>query len=855
MQIGRYRRRGFKIKLPALNWGKWSLIAILSGVVMTILVIAYFSRGLPDPNKIVRRDGFSTVVYEKGGEKVLYDFFVDENRKFTSLSDMPEYLREATIAVEDKDFYKHSGFDPLGYLRIVKNFILRGRVIGGSTLTQQLVKNVLLTNERSISRKIRELVLALRIERRFSKDEILQMYLNESPYGGTAWGVAAASNEYFGKDVKDLDLVESIILAGIPQAPSRYSPYSSTPKAYVARATEVARRMKEDGYIDEATEKQVIESLPNYEFAKSSGSLKAGHFVMYIKEQLDDILGEGVAAGGGYKVLTTLDLELQEKAEAIVAEEIEKVAKTLNISNGALLLMNPNNGDILAMVGSRNYQDKEIDGQVNVTTRLRQPGSSIKPLVYAAAFEKGYSPASVLMDVITEFPGKDDKTPYLPKNYDGKERGPVHLRESLASSLNIPAVKLLALVGVKDVLTMGYKMGLNSLEPTSANMSRLGLSLALGGGEVKLLELVSAYGAFANGGSKVTPRSILRITDRNGKTVYESKVANPPRVVDEKVAFLVNSVLSDNSARQLTFSANSLLNLGTRAVAVKTGTTNDLRDNWTIGWSKEGVVGVWVGNNNNAQMKNVASGVSGAAPIWRRMMLEFLTKYPDKPFDIPKGVSQIEVDKFSGYPAHDGYETIKDWFIDGTVPTGDDTIHTKMKVCKSDANRLANQLQISRGEYDLREVIEYKEKDPISGKDLWQKAIDGWVATKSADPRMKIPSGECEGIKGTNISIKNPSEKSRTDSDPLEINVEVVSEKSIEWVDFYLDGIKEDRFTSIPYRRAYTLDKGKHSLQVRARNNAGEEVEKTIQFSVKEDYVEPTPSPSPTESITPTPTT
>lgn len=826
---------------------------VVLGTVFFVGLVLWFSRDLPDPNKVVRYSGFSSVILDRTGKEVLYDLYVDQNRKFTPLSEVPEYLRNATIAIEDKDFYKHSGFDPLAFLRITKNVITKRRLIGGSTLTQQLVKNVLLTNERTLTRKIREFILALRIERRFSKDEILQMYLNEAPYGGTARGVASAAQMYFGKDVSDLNLIESIILAGIPQAPSRYSPFlGSNPKAYVTRAREVARRMREDGYIDAEMEKQVVDALDSTEFKKNSTSLKAGHFVMYVKSQLEEMFGPGILDAGGLKVTTTLDLPLQEASEKIVAEEIEKVEKSLLISNGASVIIDPNNGEILSMVGSRNYFETEAtDGQFNVVINPRQPGSSIKPLVYATALLEGYTPATMLMDVVTEFPGKDENTPYIPKNYDGKERGPVRLREALASSLNVPAVKLLSLVGLKDVLTQGYKMGIDTLEPTPETLSRLGLSMALGGGEVRLLDLVSAYGAFANGGMKVTPVAILKVEDKDGKVIFENRSVAPERVIDEKVAFLINSMLSDNEARLLTFGPNSYLNLGNRAVAVKTGTTNDLKDNWTVGWSRDGVVGVWVGNNNNKQMKNVASGVSGAAPIWRREMLEVLTKKPDRPFETPKGVVQVEVDRISGYPAHDGFPAYKEWFIEGTVPSGEDPIHKKIAVCKGANDKLATAVQVAQGNFDWREVVVTAEKDPLTNKDLWNKAIDGWVATKSADPKFKVPKEYCEDSSGLQVNITNPTSRSRYDSDSIEVSFDIFSDKPVDWAELYLNDNLEQKFTSPPYRKTFSLPMGNHKVRVVARNTDGRTADQTTEFAIKQDYL--TPTPTVTATISPTP--
>jgi 1A family penicillin-binding protein len=847
----RYRRRKrIKLKNPLkrwnLNWGKIVLIGGVSGVVLLIGLFFWFSKDLPDPENVLRKTGFSSVILDREGEEILFDVYTDENRKFTPLEEMPDYLRQATIAVEDKDFYNHQGFDLMGMLRGFSRLFTRGRAEGGSTLTQQLVKNVLLTTERRVSRKVREFVLSVRIESRFEKDDILQMYLNEAPYGGTAWGVAAASEMYFGKEVAELNLAESVILAGLPQAPTRYSPYSSS-KGYIDRAKHVARRMQEDGYIDEETQIELEKTLEDVEFRPAGASIKAPHFVMEVRAILEDMFGPQILERGGLKVTTTLDWGLQEKAQDIVAKEIAKVVDTLGISNGASVMIDVNSGDVLSMVGSRSFFDEDIDGEVNVVTRLRQPGSSIKPVVYATALLNGFTPASVLIDVETEFPGKDENTPYIPKNYDGEEHGPLHLKEALASSINIPAVKLLARVGVKEVLTQAYKMGMTSLEPTQANMSRLGLSMALGGGEVKLLELSSAYGAFANGGYKVEPGFILKVEDANGEVLFEKKEVKPSRVIDEKVAFLMNSMLSDNSARLITFGENSYLNLGSRSVAVKTGTTNDMRDNWTVGWTSDVVVGVWVGNNDNSPMKNVASGVSGAAPIWRKQMLDVLSMYPDNGFSVPEGVEEVEVDRVSGYPAHDGFAAYKEWVIGGTLPTGEDKIHQQVKVCKNDETRLANPVQVIQGNYNGKEFIVLKEDDPLTDKNLWQIGIDAWVS-KQADDKYRPPTEFCESASGLDVQIISPKDRSRINSTSVEFRFEITSENEIDWVKLYLDGVEEEKFTSRPYtKKIENLADGQHEVKVLARDKSGKESDRVHEFGINEDWgATPTPTPTPT---------
>lgn len=842
-----YRRHKFRFGgVPSIkiNIGKWLFFGLLGMTFLVIVTFAWFSRGLPDPAKVQRKTGFSTEILDRTGKVILYDVFTDQDRKFTPLSEVPDYLKKATIAIEDKEFYNHQGFDPLAFLRIIKNVVFKQRLIGGSTLTQQLVKMILLTNERSVSRKIREFMLSLRIERTFTKDEILQMYLNEAPYGGTAVGVAAASQIYFGKEPKELSLSECILLAGLPQSPSRYSPYNgSNNKAYLPRAKEVSRRMREDGVITKEMETQVNSELDKIQFlGLGSNKIKAPHFVMYVKQLLEEKYGPSILETGGLKVTTSLDWEFQQKAEKAVKEEVDKVTNSLNIKNGSSVMLNTATGEILSMVGSKDFFDKTIDGEVNVSMRLRQPGSSIKPLVYATAFTKNFGPSTVLADTVTEFPGKDEATPYVPKNYDGKEHGLIHLRDALGSSINIPAVKLLALTGVENVLRQGYKMGLTSLDPTKETLARVGLSMALGGAEVRLLDLAAAYSAFANGGYKSDPVAILKIEDNQGRVIFENKAVKPERVLDEKVAFLINSILSDNNARLLTFGQNSYLNMGPRAVAVKTGTTNDLRDNWTIGWSRDFIVGVWVGNNNNEKMKNVASGVSGAAPIWRREMLDALTIKTDTPFTVPEGVSQVEVDKISGFPAHDGFGTYREWFINGSIPGGPDPIHMKVKMCKSDPGKLADKVSISQGNFDEKEFVIIKENDPLTPKALWQKGIDEWIV-KQENSIYKPPVEVCGASATMDIQIVTPADRARVDGDQVTIRFSVVSAKPIVEARLYLDGTQEQIFTGGDYIKTIKVSTGLHTVKIVAKNNEGVEESKINSFAVNIDYVSPTPSP------------
>lgn len=834
-------------KVSSALMAKLFFFGLVGGTLLIVVAFAWYSRDLPDPNAIARKEGFSTQILDRKGETVLFDVYEDENRRFTPINEVPGSLKQATIAIEDKDFYKHEGFSFTGMFRGFLRLFTRGRAAGGSTLTQQLVKNVLLTSERRLSRKVKELVLAVQIERNFNKDEILQMYLNEAPYGGTAWGISAAAEQYFSKKPSDLSLTETIILAGMPQAPSRYSPYGRDPLAYVARATNVARRMREDGHITEDQEKQVLSELAGVSFRPAGSTIKAPHFVMYVRDKLVEMYGEELVEGGGLKVITTLDWELQDKAQQIVTEEINKVSESHHITNGASVVIDPETGEILSMVGSKDFFDKDNDGQVNVTLSSRQPGSSIKPVTYLTAFEQGIWPGKVLADVVTEFPSGDPEKPYRPENYDGKENGLVHLRDALGSSLNVPAVKLLSLVGVRDMLDTAYKMGMTTLEPTGDNQRRFGLSVTLGGGEVKLLEMTSAYGSFANGGEKVESVSLLKVEDKNGKTLFEHKQPGKKRILDEKAVFLINSILSDNKARLLTFGQNSLLNLSGRNVAVKTGTTNDSRDNWTIGWTRKAVVGVWVGNNDNSQMKRVASGVSGASPIWRRQILEAMTRFGDPVFEVPNGVEQTDLDVISGYPAHDNFPSYKEWVIKGTLPTDDDPIHRNLEVCPGDPSKLANKVQISENNFSRAEYIFMRESDPLTPDNLWQKAIDGWLA-KQSDPRYKPPTEYCGDTKSIGIQVLEPGDGSRVNSNTVKIKVSVSSNEKIEWVDLYLNGNKEQRWETGPYEKEFALDNGVYELKVKARNTAGVENERTTKFGVNQDP-NPTPTPTPVPGL------
>lgn len=841
-RLGR-RRSGKWDKARIMKYlGVASLFGVIAGVLLLFILFAWTAASLPNPNKVVRREGFSTKFVDRYGVS-LYDLYTDYNRLPVSFDHIPDNLKKATIAIEDKEFYNHEGFSVWGMIRGFSRLFTRGRAQGGSTLTQQLVKNVLLTSDRSIVRKFKELVLAMQIERKFSKDEILTMYLNEAPYGGTAVGIAAASERYFGKEPVDLTLTQAAILAGMPQAPSAYSPYGKSPKAYVERATAVLRRMREDGYITKEQEAASLAELPEMEFRDQSVAIKAPHFVFYVKDQLVDLLGEAIVEEGGYTVTTTLDTELHDYAQTAVKEEIDKLEK-VHVTNGSAMVMNPQNGEILAMVGSKDYFAEDYDGKVNVVMSQRQPGSAIKPVTYAAGFAKGYSPATTLLDVPAKFPGGKEGEFYEPKNYDGKFHGPTQLRFALGSSLNIPAVKLLSLVGLKDMLQLAYDMGFESLAPTPENMKRFGLSVTLGGGEVRLYDLVRAYSAFANGGERVEPVSILKV-EKDGRVIYEAKQVKKHRVLTEEVAFLINHVLYDNNARLLTFGANSYLNMNGRSIAVKTGTTNDKRDNWTVGWSTNAVVGVWVGNNDNSPMKEVASGVTGASPIWRKIILKTWEKYKGEDFKPPSGVEARQVDVVSGYPEHDGYPTRADYFVKGTVPTEPDPIHTKVRVCRADENKLASDIDIARGEYSEKEFYVLK-----SESSAWQDDVWAWIDSQG-DPKYKVPREYCSSDTDTVIGFEKPGNESKVTSNTFEVRLKVTTSKEIEWIKLYKNGSEiENLGTEKLVSTNITLPDGTYELMGKVRLKDGSEKETKVKIGVNMEW---NFAPSPTASASASP--
>ena len=670
-------------------------LLVLSGGLLTagLLVLWVSSWKIPSISEFNNRKvSESTKIYDRTGEIALYDLHKNAQRTIVLYSEISLNVKNATVAIEDSEFWQHNGVRPKAVLRAVLTNLLEGNLLGGqggSTITQQVVKNSLLTNEKKISRKLKEWVLALRLEKAFDKETILSLYLNEIPYGGTLYGIEEASHAFLGKSASDLSIAEAAYMAALPNAPTYYSPYGNHRDKLEERKNLVLRRMEEVGFItkeeyDDAKkeiicataspkpESQVAKTVPTEQKTVCTATFKpnnetgilAPHFVMFIRQYLEEKYGREALEEQGFKVITTIDYGLQKIAEEIVKKYALENKEKFDAENAALTAIDPKTGQILVMVGSRDYFDKEIDGNFNATIAYRQPGSAFKPFVYAKALEKGFTPETVVFDLPTEFStecnldgtpirtGNEDKC-YKPEDYDGKYRGPMTFRDALAQSVNVPAIQVLYLAGLKESLRLAKDMGLSTL----TNTDRYGLTLVLGGGEVKLLELTSAYGVFAAEGMRLEPRGILRIETKDGAVVEEWKDVST-LVLNAETARTINDMLSDNKARTPAFGENSPLYFKDRDVAAKTGTTNDFRDAWIVGYTPNLTVGAWAGNNDNRAMHKVAAYI--VAPMWNAFMKEALQRIPLESFQKP-----AETDTSSLPPVLRGiWQGNKTYFID-----------------------------------------------------------------------------------------------------------------------------------------------------------------------------------------------
>jgi len=791
--------------------------------ILGIGFIAWLSKGLPNPNQLIEREiAQSTKIYDRTGETILYEIHGEEKRTLVSLDDIPDFLEKATISVEDKDFYKHRGFSLWAIFRTVITNVFYGKKAGGSTLTQQFVKNSVLTTEKTYTRKIKELILAYKIEKKFNKNEILQMYLNEIPYGSTSYGVEAASQRYFGKSVKNINLAEAAILAALPQAPSRYSPYGSNLDLLIGRQEHILNLMVEYGYIS----KEEAEEAKNYQldFKEQDENIKAPHFVMYIKEILAEKYGEKLIEQGGLKIITSLDLYKQEIAEEIISEMSEKNEKNYNASNAALVSIDPKTGEILTMVGSKDYFNDEIDGQVNIALAKRQPGSSLKPLVYASSFTKGYNPNTILYDVVTNFSADPGKK-YEPRNYDNQEHGPISMRKALAGSLNTPAVKAIYLAGLDTVADFAKELGYSTLQ----DKDRFGLSLVLGGAEVKLLEHTNAYGAFARDGVIHKIKPILKIEDSSGKIVEEIQTDEGKQVFEQNITRMINDILSDNSARAFVFGEKNWLTLGNRPVAAKTGTTNDYRDAWTIGYTPSLITGVWVGNNDNSEMKRGADGSNVAAPIWHDYMKKVLGDTPIEEFKKP-------IIKETGKDVIDGKESLE-------------------KIIKIDKISGLLASENTPPEYiEEKKFIEphcilyYVDKnDPLGKKPenpendpqfkLWEEAVQNWAKAQNfatSTPPLEVDNVHTKENQPT-LTILSPANNEVITSPLLISRIETQAPRGISRSEYYINNnlLSTNRF--FPYnleKKIQFLKNGFYSLKVKVCDDVENCTSQEVEFNL-----------------------
>ncbi|MCL5093797.1 MAG: PBP1A family penicillin-binding protein [Patescibacteria group bacterium] len=793
-KITKYRRS--RLRIPTLSDFSWRniksflksregkkkiLYASAAGLGFIVLLFGWYAKDLPTPNKINSKfSAQSTQIFDRNG-KLLYEIHGDKNRILVKLNDIPIYAQKATIAIEDKDFYSHSGFDVKGILRAVfVDIFTRNKEQGGSTITQQFIKNALLTDEKSFTRKIKEFILAIEIEQMYSKDDILQMYLNEIPYGSNAYGIQVAAKTYFNKDIKDITLEESAVLAALPKAPTYYSPYGQHINELLARKDLVLDRMAAQGYIkkeeaEEAKKKKIAFS------GKAYGDISAPHFVMYVKEKLVEKYGEKMVEEGGLKVYTTLDYEKQKIAEEAIAKYADRNAN-MGASNEALTAIDPKTGQILAMVGSKDFFNQDIDGNVNVAIMPRQPGSSFKPFVYATLFKQtNWGPGSTMYDFTTDFGGG-----YIPKNYDGADHGIVSARTALGNSLNIPAVKALYIAGIDESLTTAHSMGITDLN----DRDKYGLSLVLGAGEVKLVDMANAYGTFANKGIKNDTSWFIKILDSNGKTLEEYKPNKGKQVLDPQIAYLISTMLSDDTARSMVFGMGGDLTLPDRKVAAKTGTTNDYKDAWTIGYTPSLSAGVWVGNNDGTPIKGYG-GSMAAAPIWHYFMENALKGTTAEDFQRPSGIKTVTIDAVTGKkPNPSTTSTRTDIFPSWYQITEAGGGVQEIKINKLDG-KLASAncpAQIVDVKYINPVNAEIPPEDPAFPR--WQAPIAAWAASNGLlTGNGDVPTqttAMCDNIQKPTVKITSPLEGDNING-KIKVIVKAESAFGIESVTVYLD--------------------------------------------------------------------
>lgn len=804
-----------KIKFISKN-EKWRLaikIAMwffIAGFLFVLGVFIFFAKDLPSPNSVsTRAIAESTKIYDRTGEHLLYDIHGEEKRTIVPFEEIPESVKYAAIALEDQDFYSHHGIKISSIIRsALKDVIKGGAAQGGSTITQQFVKKALLSDEKKITRKIKEVILAIEIEQKYSKDEILGMYLNQIPYGSNAYGIEAAAQTFFSKPAREINLPEAALLASLPNAPTYYSPFGLHTDELKMRQEMTLQKMANLGYItqDQAEEAKGFDILS--EITPKRDNISAPHFVMYVKDYLVSRYGEQLVEQGGLRVYTTLDWNMQQAAEKAVFEGAEKNVER-NAYNAALVAADPKTGQILAMVGSKDYFGKSLpegcvsgktckfEPQDNVAIRDRQPGSSFKPYVYLTAFTKGYTPETLLYDVPTNFSvdGKD----YEPQNYDGKFRGPLKMKEALAMSLNIPAVKTLYLAGVNESIKNAKNLGITGLNQPE----RYGLSLVLGGGEVKLIDHVNAFGAIAAGGVHRDKVSILKIEDKDGMLLEQYSQKEGTRVIDEKYVAMLDYVMSTNDLRAPVFGSNSPLRFDNRPVAAKTGTTNEFRDGWTIGFAPSLVAGVWAGNNDNSSMKEGSDGVYTAGPIWRSFMDQALSNYAVEQF--PKYEKED-----AGKPILNGEENKEKDVEVCEIPGEDDEYCLATDACPDS--------YVEEKDFiDIHDILHYVKRDDPRGDypenpkedpqyESWEKGLREWLKKEKKKDKNNgpAPTEKCEDEDFEDLKPEISISVSK-ENGVLSLSAKVESPFDVDEVVFYIDGDDIKSMESGPYEANWTI--------------------------------------------------
>jgi len=821
----------FRKKKKTILW-KLAIWAFSAGFVFLVIIVILTSMiKLPDiANFEENRVAQSTTIYDRTGKVLLYDVHGEEKRTVILFEEIPQNIKTATIAIEDDSFYSHFGFRPLSFIRaMITNILHGGFEQGGSTITQQAVKNTLLTKEKTIIRKFKEIIIALRLERKYSKNEILNLYLNQIPYGGGAYGVEAASETFFSKHAKDLTLLEAVYLASLPNAPSYYSPYGKHVKELDQRAVFALDKMRDLGYITKEEYDSVLKEKIKFSPARTKGII-APHFVIEVRDELNKRFGEDVVEKEGFKVTTTLDAPLQQKADEVVQNHSLEIEKSFNATNEAVIAIDPKSGDILAMVGSRDYFNKDREGNFNITTALRQPGSSFKPFVYATAFKKGFSPETTLFDLPTEFnascnpdgsapPGIEQNHCYHPQNYDEKFRGPISLRESLAQSLNVPSVKTLYLAGINDSLSTARDFGITSLN----DPSRYGLTLVLGGGEVSILELANAYGVFANDAVFNKYRYILKIESSSGEVLYQPE-NSPAEVIDKNIARAINDILSDNKARTPAFGSDSALYFPGRKVAAKTGTTNDYRDAWVLGYTPDIVIGAWAGNNNNTPMEKKVAGFI-VAPWWHEIMEYALTNMQTSGDFIPPGPFPDDKPYMRG-EWRGGTEYIVDKISGKLATENTPKSEQEKKVVK-----------------EIHSILYWiNRQSPLFQN--WEIPIRKWSeANGYFDENQSVIPTEYDNIhspdnfpKVNSIGI-TPAKSAYSRSEKIMVNPVIESKFPVVEVDYYLDGEFINSIKKSPFDMVINLnipdDKSEFEIKIKLYDSIGNSVEKSVVFGIE----------------------